>query len=400
MRWRAAVAMSQILTRVTDRPWRSVASVVVALTALVTACGTSQSGSSTSGTSSTSTYAIAHARTIAEQYLSARTTYQGPTSSPPIRPGVRVAIISCSQVTTGCHRPTEAAVAAAQTIGWNATVFDGQGQPSIQLQAVETAVSQHYDAIILMLVDPNNVAAGLQAAHAAHIAVVTLGEPAYTTSRASTWGWIPDVSHDWLQSGVALAEYMVWKSNGKVNALMMDGADTIVVQDGQFKGSYQVLSSKKLCPDCMVSVQKFTVATLTTVPAQEAQSAVEGNPNLNWLWCYDFCLYQAITKLQAAGLTRPNLQAAGFDCNAENLNLMKNGVVQSVCAADARDWEAWATVDEANRLLSGQRPVAENPPFRLVDRSTISQLTAQDLADGWQGGYDFRSEFKKIWGVS
>lgn len=343
--------------------------------------------------------AIAYARSVSLKYLSAHTTYSGPTSGPKAKPGVRVAIVSCSQVTTGCHRPTQAAYNAAKTIGWKPTIFDGQGEPSVQLRAVETAVSAHYQAIILMLTDPINVSAGLKAAKAAHIPVITLGEPNYTKIRATTYKWIPDVSHDWYQSGVALGEYMVWKSNGKANVLMMDGADTVVVQKGQFAGSYSVLANKRLCPNCKVNVQKFTVATLTTVPPQEATAAVQGNSQLNWLWCYDFCLYQAITKLRAAGLVRSGLQAAGFDCNAENLNLMRTGVVQSVCAADARDWEAWATIDEANRLVQGQPPVAENPPFRLYDRSTLNQLTSQDMSQGWQGGFSFRAQFKRIWGV-
>lgn len=388
-----------------DRRAASALLTVGALAVALAACGSNSSSNSTAGasagaSSSGSSSGVGKAKAVVQPLLAATTTWRGPKSAPKPKPGIRVAVISCSQVTTGCARPTKAAVEAAKVIGWRPTVFDGQGEPSVQNQAVESAVSGHYQAIILMLVDPNNVSAGLNAAKAAHIAVVTLGEPDYTTSRGKTWRWIPDVSHDWLASGKAIGDYMIWKSNGKVNAFMMDGADTVVVQLGQFKGTYEELTNKAMCPDCKVSVNKFTVATLTTEPPAEATSAVQSNPSLNWLWCYDFCLYQAITKLQGAGLVHAGLQAAGFDCNAENLNFMKEGLVQTVCAADARDWEAWATIDEANRLVDDQPAVPENPPFRLFDKSTINQLTKQDLADGWQGGYDFRTKFKQLWGVS
>ena len=293
-------------------------------------------------------------------------------------PGKRVAIISCSQATEGCNRPSRSAAAAAKPMGWKPTVLDGKGEPSGQLAAANAAVDARYDAIIVILVDPStNLKEAMTKAKAANIPVVTLGAPAYSEARGQL-DWIPDISHDWLATGDVLGYYMIWKSDGKVDALMLHDSSTLVVDQGQYKGSHRILTDKAKCPDCKVTVKDFTQATLTSQPAQDALATIQANPSINWIWCYDFCLQQAVQKLKSAGLG-DDLSGAGFDCNAANLELMKSGTVQTVCVADPRDWEAWATVDQANRLVEGEKPVDQEIPFLLVDRDTIDKLTPEDL---------------------
>jgi ribose transport system substrate-binding protein len=382
--------------------WIVSASAVLALAVAMTACGSDSSsdsggGDSQAASSGDTSAAVKRAQTEAEKWLSAPTEWAGPTDGPKPTAGKRVAIISCSQATEGCNRPTRSAAEAAKLIGWKPTILDGKGEPSTQLAAANSAVDARYDAIILMLMDPTNMAEAMTKAKAAKIPVVTLGAPGYSKERAAL-DWIPDISHDWLATGDVLADYMIWKSDGKVDALMLHDSSTLVVDQGQFKGSYRTLTDKAKCPDCKVTVKDFTQATLTTQPAQDAVATIQANPNINWIWCYDFCLQQSVQKLKSAGLGQ-DLKGAGFDCNAANLELMKNGTIQTVCVADPRDWEAWATVDQANRLVEGQQPADQKIPFLLVDRDTMDKLTPEDLDKGWQGGIDYQAEYKKIWGV-
>ena len=269
-------------------------------------------------------------------------------------------------------------------MGWKPTVLDGKGEPSGQLAAANAAVDARYDAIIVILVDPStNLKEAMTKAKAANIPVVTLGAPAYSDARGQL-DWIPDISHDWLATGDVLGYYMIWKSDGKVDALMLHDSSTLVVDQGQYKGSHRILTDKTKCPDCKVTVKDFTQATLTSQPAQDALATIQANPSINWIWCYDFCLQQAVQKLKSAGLG-DDLSGAGFDCNAANLELMKSGTVQTVCVADPRDWEAWATVDQANRLVEGEKPVDQKIPFLLVDRDTIDKLTLRGPGEGLAG---------------
>ena len=65
---------------------------------------------------------------------------------------------------------------------------------------------------------------------------MTLGQPFYT-ERARRCRKFPDISHDWLKTGELIGDYMIWKSNGKVDALLLNNPETTVVLYGQFAGT-------------------------------------------------------------------------------------------------------------------------------------------------------------------
>lgn len=324
--------------------------------------------------------------------------WTGPTSAPKPEPGKRVAIISVAQLTEGSARVARGMEAASRAMGWEPTIFDGKGQPDVILAAVNSAVDAQYDGIMMIFVTPDSVSEPLNRAKEAGIPVVTLGSAPYTQTRIELWGWIPDVSHDWVYTGEVIADYMIWKSNGNVNALLLNGAETTIVDCGQFKGTFDRLMAHGACPDCKVTVDTFTIAQLETQPAQKAIAAVQADPGLEWVWCYDFCMANVSKQLVASGVQR-NVKGAGFDCNAENIGLIKEGRVQVVCIADPRDWEAWAATDNLNRLMQGQAAVDQRIPVRLFDKDNADEFTETDISEGWQGGFDYKSEYLKIWGV-
>lgn len=339
--------------------------------------------------------AVAAAQKAATEALSSPSEWKGPTTGPKPTPGKRLAIIPCGLITEGCNRPARAATEAAKKIGWIPTVLDGQADTGKQLAALNAAVDGKYDAIIMILIDPIQVNEGVQRAIAAKIPVVTLGQPLYTAERKAL-SQIPDISHDWRKTGELIGDYMIWKSNGKVDALLLNNPETTVVQYGQFAGTDGKLTDPKACPDCKVKVEDFTIAQINSQPAQLAAAAVQRDPKINWVWCYDFCLANVANDLIARGL-QGNIMGAGFDCNAQNLALIKDDKVQRVCIADPRDWEAWATVDTANRLMNGQPFVDQKIPVRLFDKSNVADLTPRDLKEGWQGGLDYKAHYEKMW---
>jgi ribose transport system substrate-binding protein len=341
---------------------------------------------------------VADACARAEVSLNAPSAWTGPTSGPAPEAGKRLAIIPVAALTEGANRPARAMAEAAELLGWEPTIIDGKGDPSVMLQAVNAAVDGQYDGIIMIFIDPDQVSEGLNRAKEAGIPVVTLGVPTYTETRGTTWDWIPDISHDWVYTGEVIGDYMICDSDGNVNALLLNGAETTVVLYGQFAGSNAVLTDPAKCPNCKVQRSDFTIAAIETQPAQAAIAAVQADPTLNWIWCYDFCMARTATQLIAAGL-QGDIKGAGFDCNAENIQLIRDHKVQTVCIADPRDWEAWAAVDTVNRLMHGEEPVEQSIPVRLYDVNNVDEFTETDVAEGWQGNFDFKSEYKKIWGV-
>ncbi|WP_238558643.1 hypothetical protein [Paraburkholderia phenoliruptrix] len=56
-------------------------------------------------------------------------------------------------------------------------------------------------------------------------------------------------------------------------------------------------------------------------------------------------------------------------------------------------------IDNLNRLMQGQPTVNQGIPVRLFDKTNISTLSDYEMSHGWQGGYDFRAAYRKLWGM-
>lgn len=332
------------------------------------------------------------AKAVAESYMFSDITWKGPTSSPKPIAGTRVAVVSCCQAAEGAARAARAMLGVADKIGWKMDVFDGRGDPQEQNKAVNAAVDANYDAIILLFVDTPVVTEGVTRALDAGIKVITLG------SLKNTPDSIPDVSWNYAATGEAVANYMIWKSNGAVNALLLLNTDLYVVREGQYRGTEQVLKDLAKCPGCEVQTREWSLANLDSQPVAIASAALQSEPTTNWVWCFDACMSRVARGMAAAGLSQ-GVSGAGFDCNAENLQLIEAGIVQAVCAGDSRDWVALATIDNLNRMLHGEPTVDQGLPVRMFDATNIAQLSDEERKSGWQGGYDFRDKYLELWGA-
>jgi ribose transport system substrate-binding protein len=108
--------------------------------------------------------------------------------------------------------------------------------------------------------------------------------------------------------------------------------------------------------------------------------------------------------MNRAGLS-DRVSGAGFDCNPENVAIIRAGGSQKVCFADPREWLAYAAVDNINRMTNGQKPFdyTKSIPIAMFDKATLEKLPPEKSAElektGWQGNFDFRTKFEELWGL-
>ncbi len=327
--------------------------------------------------------------------------WTGPDETPAPIKGLNVTVIPEQMASTGSSRPANTVKSIGEQLGWNVKISDGQGKPDVQLSAVNTAVDEKADAIILIFVDTTRVQSGVERAIAADIPIITLG------SLKNTPETVPDVSFDWVRSGEALAQYMVWKSEGKLNLLQMKNSDLYITVNGQYKGSQEYLDDPANCPGCTTVTKEWSLANFedpNTGPAAQAVAALQANPDLNWVSCFDSCLFRVTNAINRAGL-QDRVSGAGFDCNPENIDIIRSGGSQKVCFADPREWLAYATVDNVNRMTNGQEAYDYTSaiPVALFDKDVLESLPAEKATEleelGWQGNFDFRSKFEELWGL-
>lgn len=348
--------------------------------------------------------AVAKAEEGAMELISAATQeneWTGPTESPEPKADLNITIIPEQMASTGSSRPAEAIEAEAKKLGWNPKISDGQGKPEVQLNALNTAVDEKADAVVLIFVDTTRVQSALQRAIDADIPVVTLG------SLKNTPETVPDVSFDWVRSGEALAQYMVWKSEGDLSLLQMKNTDLYITVNGQYKGSQEYLEQEENCPGCNIVTKEWSLASFedpTTGPAAQAVATLQSDPSLNWVSCFDSCLFRVANAMDRAGLSE-RVSGAGFDCNPENIAIIREGGSQKVCFADPREWLAYAAVDNINRMTNGEEPFdyTKSIPIAMFDKETLESLPEEKSKEleelGWQGNFDFRTKFEQLWGI-
>jgi ribose transport system substrate-binding protein len=382
---------------------RGVVVAIIGVILLLTGCSTAPSDRSAVDPAAREA-AVEKARGGAAELLDAGmqdNQWTGPETSPPPRRGLRITLIPEQMASTGSSRPAKAIESEVKKLGWVPKISDGQGKPEVQLNALNTAVDEKVDAVILIFVDTTRVQSALQRALAAGVKVVTLG------SLKNTPDTVPDVSFDWVRAGESVAQYAVWKSGGDLGMLQMRNADLYIVVNGQYKGSQDYLDTPENCPGCDVVTQDWSLATFedpTIGPAAQAVATRLANPQLNWVSCFDSCLFRVSNGLNRAGFTE-SVSGAGFDCNPENLDIIRAGGVQKVCFADPREWLAYAAIDNVNRMTNGLPAFdfTESIPVALFDKDSLSQLPPDRSAEletkGWQGNFDFRAKFEQLWGI-
>lgn len=384
--------------------WYKLAAAMAGAFLLLTACSAGDAASKDSVDPKAVEAAVQKAETGAMELMNAATQenkWTGPEDSPTPKKGLNVTVIPEQMASTGSSRPANAIVAEAEKLGWNPKISDGQGKPDVQLNALNTAVDEKVDAVILIFVDTTRVQSALKRAIDADIPVVTLG------SLKNTPETVPDVSFDWVRSGEALAQYMVWKSKGDLNLLQMKNTDLFITVNGQYKGSQDYLEQEGNCPGCTIDTKEWSLASFedpTTGPAAQAIATLQANPSLNWVSCFDSCLFRVTNALDRASLA-DKVSGAGFDCNPENIAIIREGGSQKVCFADPREWLAYAAVDNINRMTNGQDPFdyTKSIPVGLFDKEILESLPSDKSIEletaGWQGNFDFRAKFEELWGV-
>src|SRR5579863_9889565 len=158
-----------------NRRFTALAAALAAATLVLVGCSSSSSGdSSTSSTSTSSTAAgggsssiQAEAKAKVAQYENLAASYPGPTT--PVNPGTgKAEVLSCGNTAPVCEQQSALAVTALKAMGWSAPpATDGQTSPQVESAFMYRAIQHKDNAVILIAVNVNTIAASVQAAAAA-----------------------------------------------------------------------------------------------------------------------------------------------------------------------------------------------------------------------------------------
>jgi ribose transport system substrate-binding protein len=360
------------------------------------ACGSSDGSSS--GTPAGNTGGQSQAASNVPMPPTSPPTQLGVTLKLPKVPprGKTVAWAECAL--PACSTFTPAFQSAARALGWNLKVYTYKsGAPA---PAIEQAVSNHVDAIVITGQPTALFKPQLAAANAKHIPVISADDitpPAPSEGLVAQFG---DASM-FENEGVQLAEWILHDSGGNAHIAYVNIPDYPILNAGYTAVKNTV--AKYCSAKCSVDQIALTVDQLASGKAPSTIAAyLQSHPNVNYL---DFSFADLLAGVQpalkSAGFTKVKLTGQALGNSPAVVSGLKDGSI-AAWVAQPNYYQAWLQMDAAARLsvgapLAQERSAAQLPTW-VVDSATAAEpLTG---LGGWDGPADYQAKFKALWGVS
>lgn len=383
-----------------------IALLVLAAVVGLSACGSSSGNSSSSSETESSTTEAGgggegsstdYTKLLKEATEVTPSKYEGPTEPAPAKPGTKIAAISCAQTLQGCAEIAEGIEEAAQVAGIDEKTFDGQGETTVQNKQILNAISWGADAIILEAIDPTTVQTGLAAAEKAGIvvggAVNGTNSPNKTRTPPAGDVWTSyDVGIDYKLAGEYEASWIIADSEGKANTVVY-GTKEFPALPPQTEG---VMKKLEECEGCTTDGPiDFLSSQIATNLGEEVVGYIRTHPDVEYVFCpYDPAAPAMVTAIETAGLAG-QVKLVSLLGNEQNLEFIRNEEVQAADGSYDELYVGFAAVDQALRVLDGQKPFepqGENIPFQLVDSTNLPPE-----GQAYTAPFEFRPEFEKLW---
>lgn len=280
---------------------------------------------------------------------------------------------------------------AAKDLGWTYKDIISGSDPESQQKAFESALQQNPDGILTSGIPIATLKSQLADAKSKGIWVNTSAstdEPSgamFDTSIAN-----PDQLAEW---GKMVAAYVTSDSGGK--AIIQDFSLPVFPILEEFDKSFQA-SIKEWCPDCKVTEHPQQGTDIGTKTPAAVVSAMQSNPDTNWLV---FDLGDLATGVDAAlaAASITDVHIGGLTADTPNLEGLKNKK-EHVWTAYSLPIVGYRQIDSMARQFLGDPILDASLPTQLITQDTVGSLVSDD--DGnYVGVADYQKQFDALWKV-
>jgi ribose transport system substrate-binding protein len=391
------------------------AGMVLTAAALALACNSSSShGPAPAASGSAATQGVASAAPEADPAILAYAQHQidlayagtdrePPTTAPKPQRGKKVWIISPSQIGESASVATGAAKEAGELVGWKMTLYDAKGDPANFSAGIRQAIAAKADGIILHAIDCAWVKQALVEAQAAKVKTLAYyaldcddpsvkGEPLYSGSVnfGSQFGDYASLTRAW---GAVKADWIIVQTKGQAKAISFKEDELLVVKYIR-EGFEQELAKCKTCE--VVKTVDFTIPDFGPKLQQKAQGALLQHPEANAIHVpYDTPMLLGIGGAVLESGRNDQLSVIAGEGFPSNVQLIRDNRGQDAANAFPAVWTGYAAVDSLNSVFHDQKPQDSGIGYRLIDRD--HNLPAP--GKGYEASKDFRTAYKKAWGV-
>jgi ABC-type sugar transport system substrate-binding protein len=348
----------------------------------VAGCGSDDSGDSSSASSKAEV--PASLVEIVKKGQGTISSWPGPTTGPVAPKSKLIMSIPCARVAYGCARIDDGVKAAGKALGWRVLSVDAKGSPDTASQAIQQAIQQKADGIVVGAMDPALIKTAIAKARKAGIPVV---DPVAAREPSPT-GINHDIKIHGDKQGELLGAYIAVESGGKANLGIMDDKEFPhqALRTGGIKRSLDACSGCKI-----VGQSDFVVTDIGTQLGPKSQAFLQANPSIDWLSvAFDAAASDVVVANRQTGARKVNI--VSMDANPQNIDFIEQGQ-QTATVGAPLDWAGWAAVDNLNRIISGEQPVEDDGiPSRLVTKENVA-----DFRKNGYGPVDYAERYAELW---
>lgn len=278
-------------------------------------------------------------------------------------------------------------------LGWQVKVIEAASQtPQATNTAVQQAVLDKPTAIIGGVIPATWDGSALTAAKAAGIYTVLLHQD--TTTGTGYDAYVPDA--EGIQKEL-LAAYAVAESNGTAKTMVLDAPG---FSDANLPAAQNYLAQ---CSACSTSPEQFNPNDFTDpVKLQsDVSSVLATSSNLTYLMWPDGGLPITPVTTAISASSDSSAKLLINDATNDSIQLLKAGTIPIVVEAPLA-LDALIAMDDVNRLVAGEQPLAENAlrfPVSYWTTADSPAATFAAITEAELKQADWLTPFEKTWNV-
>ncbi len=322
-----------------------------------------------------------------------------PPASPPIAKNKRIVVIPITLAGEGTILQVQGAQDAAKALGWTTQVCNANGSSQGVLTCMLNSMTAKVDGMYMAVVDQAQVGSAIAQANAAGIPIVTsLGgnnvEPDGTIvpgAEPTQVRW--DINGNGIQEGYKLASWVIATTSGHAHVVLFEAAQFVNARL-RITGMENAFEQ---CPTCVIyPTVDYDLSTLGQLPLR-IQSVLRVHPDINFVGIdvgpFAHFLVEGIKQVGGAD----KVKLVSYDCVSDQIGRIKAGDVDAACQGVASAALGWAAMDELNRAFNNA-PAGKNTIFsQTITAANVNQVTDPT---GYTGGFDYVSDYKRLWGIS
>lgn len=333
------------------------------------------------------------ARAAIETYAGPQTEWLGPTESPAPEPGRSIVYLSNDENNNASRAWGEAISEAAERIGWDVTIIDGQATPVGWIAGMNQAIALGADGIVTSA-DAASIQEPMESAAEAGIPVVGIHAAALPGPDEGL-GLYTNIQQDPREIGRAQADWVIADSDGEARVIVTSHNEFAIAE----AKSRATEGRMEECEGCEVLDYVSTpIAEVAQRQPQLVASWVQryGTP-LYVTAVADYTLDFQVPALRNAGVDPEAVILVGADGQASAYDRIRGGDYQVVTVSEPVEMQGYQAVDELIRAFAGEGPSGYVQAPYLVTPDNVDQEGGQD--DQFVPSNDYEARYLELWGV-